>query len=87
METIIGFVAGYLAGSREGKEGLQRLRSSWQAIKTSPEVRRLAGEALSVAGGLTKQASRRSLGTMGNGIVSALTGRVAGDRQPGSHAA
>jgi len=45
METIIGFVAGYLAGSREGRAGLDRLRTSWHAIRTSPEVRKLASEA------------------------------------------
>lgn len=50
METIVGFVAGYLVGTREGREGLARLRSSWQSIRTSPELRRLAGEAITAAG-------------------------------------
>ncbi len=37
METIVGFVAGYLVGTREGKDGLERMRSSWHSIRTSPE--------------------------------------------------
>ena len=34
METIVGFVAGYLVGTREGRDGLDRLRSSWHSIRT-----------------------------------------------------
>lgn len=48
METLVGFVAGYLAGCREGKEGLTRLRESLIAIRDSPEARRMAGEAVSL---------------------------------------
>ena len=58
METIIGFVAGYLVGSREGKTGLERLKTSWNAIRTSPEVRKLAAEAMTFA----EMAVRRSPG-------------------------
>src|SRR5260370_36404040 len=49
METIIGFVAGYLVGSREGKAGLERLKTSWNAIISSPEVRKMASDAMVVA--------------------------------------
>jgi hypothetical protein len=49
METIIGFVAGYIAGSRDGRDGLERLRTSWRAIRTSPEVHRLIAETVVVA--------------------------------------
>jgi N-methylhydantoinase B/oxoprolinase/acetone carboxylase alpha subunit len=71
METIVGFVAGYLVGAREGREGLDRLRSSWDAIRKSPEVRKLATEAVSVA----EMAVRRTSGRRGNlgGTVGAVT--------------
>jgi hypothetical protein len=69
METIVGFVAGYLVGSREGREGLARIRSSWHAIRTSPELRRLAGEAMTVAGA-----------TVGN-VTEVLTQQAAGPRR------
>lgn len=87
METIIGFLVGYVVGSREGKEGLERLRTSWKAITTSPEVRKLAGEALSVAEQVTEQTSVRSLGAVGGSIARTLTERVAGTRQVESDAA
>lgn len=87
METIIGFLVGYVVGSREGKEGLERLRTSWKAITTSPEVRKLAGEALSVAEQVTEQTSVRSLGAVGGTIARTLTERVTGTRQVESDAA
>jgi gas vesicle protein len=68
METIVGFVAGYLVGSREGREGRERLRSSWHAIRTSPELRRLATEAVAVA----ELAVRRSSGRGGHGLGGAV---------------
>jgi hypothetical protein len=69
METIIGFVVGYLAGSREGREGLDRLRESWHGIRNSPEARRLAGEAIGVA----ELALRRAAGSGLSGTVSGMT--------------
>jgi hypothetical protein len=49
METIVGFVAGYLVGTREGKAGLERLKTSWRAITSSPEVRKMASNAIVMA--------------------------------------
>jgi hypothetical protein len=62
MEAIIGFVAGYLTGSREGREGLERLRTSWHAIRTSPEVRKLASEAAVLAESVVRRAASGGLG-------------------------
>ena len=73
MEAIIGFVAGYLVGSREGNAGLDRLRTSWDAIRTSPEVRRLAGEAAVVAEATFRRAASGGL----SGTVSGLTDLIA----------
>ena len=87
METIVGFLVGYVVGSREGKEGVERLRTSWQSIKTSPEVRRLAGEALSVAEQVTQRTSARGLSAVGGTIARSITERVGGTRQVDSHAA
>ena len=83
MGTIIGFVAGYLVGTREGKAGLERLKTSWNAIRTSPEVRKLAGDAMSVA----EQAVRRvPVGGLSGSVVRTLTQR-AGARRETSRAA
>jgi len=84
METFIGFVAGYLVGSREGKAGLERLKTSWNAIRTSPEVRKLATDAMSVA----EQVVRRApVGGIGGTVVRTLASRAAGTRRETSRAA
>ena len=78
METIIGFVAGYLVGSREGKAGLERLKTSWHAIRSSPEVRKLAVDAITMA----EQVARRApVGGLGGTVVRTLASRAGGKRQ------
>jgi hypothetical protein len=89
METILGFVAGYLVGTREGKDGLERLRSSWHSIRTSPEVRRLAAEAVTFAEVAVRRSSGGgglSLGGAVGNVTDMLVKRAAGARQ-GSRAA
>jgi len=84
METIIGFVAGYLVGSREGKAGLERLKTSWNAIRSSPEVRKLATDAITMA----EQVVRRApAGGISGTIVRMLASRAGGTRQQPSRAA
>lgn len=72
METILGFVAGYLAGCNDGKDGVKRLRESVQAIIESGEVRRLTGEAMVVA----EAAVRRAASGKGFGSLSGTVGSV-----------
>ena len=55
METIIGFLAGYLVGAREGKAGLERLKTSVNAIRSSPEVRKMASDAMVLAGQVVRR--------------------------------
>jgi hypothetical protein len=69
METIVGFVIGYIVGSRDGQDGPERLRESWREIRNSPEARRLAGQAM----GLTEQVLRRAVGTGLSGTVSGVS--------------
>jgi 3-polyprenyl-4-hydroxybenzoate decarboxylase len=87
METVIGFVAGYLVGTREGREGLARMRSSWRSIRTSPELRRLAAEAVTAAeaavsrasagrGGLGLPSSVKDLGGVVSGVTDTLMRRA-----------
>jgi len=87
METIVGFVAGYLVGTREGRDGLQRLRSSWHSIRTSPEARKLAIEAVSVAEMAVRQISGRGgLGGAVGDVRDMLVRRAVSARE-GSRAA
>jgi hypothetical protein len=90
METIVGFVAGYLVGTREGRDGLDRLRSSWHSIRTSPEVRKLAAEAVTMAEMAVRQVpGRGSLGGLGGAVddVRDMLVRRAVSAREGSRAA
>jgi hypothetical protein len=77
MEAIIGFVAGYLTGSQEGRAGIERLRTSWQAIVKSPEVRKLAAEALVLAEATVRRAASGGLGGTVSGVSDLLANRAA----------
>jgi hypothetical protein len=79
MGTIIGFVAGFLVGTREGKAGLERLKTSWNAIRSSPEVRKMAVDAVTMA----EQVVRRApIGDIGGTVVRTLASRAGGNREP-----
>jgi hypothetical protein len=82
METLIGFIAGYLVGTREGKAGLARLRESVDSIRRSPEVRRLAVQAITVAESVAREAHSRR----GDGLAASVARNLA-DRVNDPHAA
>ena len=73
METIIGFLAGYLVGSREGKAGLERLKTSVNAIRSSPEVRKMASDAMVLAEHVVRRAPG---GGISGAVVRTLASRV-----------
>jgi hypothetical protein len=90
METLIGFVVGYLVGAREGKGGLERLKVSVNSILASPEARRLVGEALAVAQPMAQRATSAGLGNfgglgglsgIGGTVVKELVNRASGTRE------
>ena len=79
METIIGFLAGYLVGAREGKAGLERLKTSVNAIRSSPEVRKMASDAIVMA----EQVVRRApVGGISSTVVRTLASRAGTRREP-----
>jgi hypothetical protein len=89
METVIGFVVGYLVGAQEGKGGLERLKTSVQAIISSPEAHKLLGQAMQMAEPVARRASSAGLGSIGGvggSVVRELVNRAAGTRE-GSRAA
>jgi hypothetical protein len=77
METIVGFVVGYLAGSREGRAGLDRLREAWHGIRNSPEARKLAAEAIGVAELALRRAAGSGLSSTASGVTDVLMRRAA----------
>ncbi len=85
METIIGFIAGYLTGSREGQAGLERIRKSVRDIANSPEARRMAGEAVAVAGSIVGRSSSRSATATAAGLARLVIRQVSeaiADKEP-----
>jgi len=74
METLIGFVAGYIAGCKDGPDGVKRLRSCAADIWNSGEVKRLAGEAMSFAEVLARDvlAGRGASGSGLRGLSGAV---------------
>jgi len=66
---------GYLTGSREGQAGLERLRTSWQAIRKSPEVRKLAAEAVVLAEAMVRRASSGGISGTVRGVSELIAGR------------
>ncbi len=90
METILGFIAGYIAGAQDGKDGLQRLRASVSAILASDEVKRLSAEALSMAEVTVRRvAAGKSLSGLSGtvGTVTDMLAQRAGAFGKGSRAA
>jgi hypothetical protein len=78
METIVGFLAGYLVGTREGKAGLERLKTSVNAIRSSPEVRKMAADALAMAEQVVK---RVPAGGISGTVVRTLASRASTRRE------
>jgi hypothetical protein len=84
METVIGFVVGYLVGASEGKGGVERLKASISAIISSPEAHNLIGQAIQVAEPVVRQAGSVGLGSIGGvggNVVRQLVSRAAGMRE------
>ncbi len=76
METIIGFAAGYLAGTKDGKDGLKRIRSSVRDIYQSAEARRLAAEAVAVAGAIVGRGSARGAVKTAAGLAKVVIRQI-----------
>jgi hypothetical protein len=53
--ALMGFAVGYLLGVRGGDDQLALLKSSWQTISTSTEMREILSSASEIAGALMAQ--------------------------------
>jgi hypothetical protein len=81
METIIGFVAGYLTGVSEGREGMKRARKSLDAIRTSPEMRRLVADGVGLAQGILGRIAKGGLTGAIGGVTELITGGTGEERR------
>ncbi len=76
LEVIIGFAVGYLVGTRQGRQGMQKALDSAQAIWASPETRKLLSEGLTAFEAVAAPAMDR-LGTRsGRGNASLISSMV-----------
>jgi len=73
METLIGFVAGYIAGCRDGQDGVKRLRATAEAIMSSGEVKRLTAAGMSFAEVAMRRAAKGRSLTGLSGTVGTVT--------------
>jgi hypothetical protein len=77
VETFIGFAVGYLAGTKDGDQGLDRIKSSLREIAQSKEARRLASEAVTMAGALigrrSAQGAIRTASELARVVVRQIT--------------
>jgi hypothetical protein len=80
METIIGFVAGYLTGVSEGREGMDRARKSLDAIRSSPELRRLVADGVGLAQVVLGRVAKGGLSGALGGVSELITGSAASSR-------
>ena len=80
METLIGFAVGYLVGTRQGRDGLAKVRESWDAIRQSPEVRQLMQTGAKVAGSAVRQVLSGGGGAMISDVMDTLA-RKSGIRE------
>ena len=73
MGAVVGFVIGYLYGTRAGEDGLEELWDAWQVIASSDEARDLVAGGISIA---------RDLVTQGRGALADRLAPQAGRLQP-----
>jgi hypothetical protein len=87
VEVVIGFVVGYLVGTRQGRKGMQQALESAQAIWASPETKRLLSEGLTAFEAAAAPAMGRAGGTSRrSALISTLVDELL-DRRHARHAA
>jgi hypothetical protein len=55
MGAMVGFVLGYVLGTRAGDKGWEELQQSWKTISSSEEVRDILSGGLATARDLVRQ--------------------------------
>ena len=76
VEVIIGFAVGYLVGTRQGRQGMQKALDSAQAIWASGETRKLLSEGLTAFEAVAAPAIDRLGSRSGRGNSSLISGMV-----------
>ncbi len=83
MGALIGFMFGYVVGTKAGPEGLEELRKAWNVVSRSDEFQGLLAAAtayvqnLLAHGGATLAGQMQSMGS-GNGELAKMIAAVDG---------
>jgi hypothetical protein len=76
MLALVGFAVGYAVGAQQGKEGLERLMSSWQAIQKSEEFAAMMETAREMLTGVVRQAFETGTGVIAGEVKGVVNRRL-----------
>ena len=76
MLALVGFAVGYAVGAQQGKEGLQRLMTSWQAIQSSEEFAAMMETAREMLTGVVRQAFETGTGVIAGEVKGVVNRRL-----------
>jgi hypothetical protein len=76
MLALVGFAVGYVVGAQAGKEGLERLVGSFQAIQKSEEFAAMVETAQSMLGGILRQAFETGTGVVAGEVKGVVNRRL-----------
>lgn len=76
MMALVGFAVGYVVGVQQGKEGMEKLISSWQQIQGSDEFAAAIESGKEMLGSLLKQALQTGSGVLSGEARNAVNRRL-----------
>ena len=76
MMALVGFAVGYVVGVQQGKEGMEKLVSSWQHIQGSEEFAAAIESGKTMAMSLLKQAFETGTGVVSGEVKSVVNRRL-----------
>ena len=76
MLALVGFAVGYVAGAQAGKDGLERLVSSWRNIQRSDEFAAMLETAQGLLGSALKQAFESGTGVVAGEVKGVVNRRL-----------
>jgi hypothetical protein len=76
MMALVGFAVGYVVGVQQGKEGMERLVSSWQQIQGSEEFAAAVESGKEMVLGLLKQAFQAGTDMVSGEVKGAVSRRL-----------
>ena len=76
MMTLVGFAVGYVIGVQQGREGMERLISSWRHIQSSDEFAAAIETGKTMAMGLLREAFDTGTGMVSGEVKNVVNRRL-----------